>query len=161
MLLPFHNLDLQSVWVWHDNNQFSLSNLQYLILLFFWQHFNVNKKNELNRFLWGQFYRMLQSNMFWFRGFWKQIEGSGEFELLKNENKRNEVEEKKQILSEYPTWKFVFFYVTPKRFSSIKVGLCIFFNLDSFKTKENDLKIHLYGLVVMLNLVHGIYRIKI
>ena len=72
----------------------------------------------------------------------------GEFELLKNENKRNEVEEKKQILSEYPTWKFVFFYVTPKRFSSIKVGLCIFFNLDSFKTKENDLKIHLYGLII-------------
>ena len=79
VLLPFHDLDLQSVWVWHDNNQFSLSNLQYLILLFFWQHFNVNKKNELNRFLWGQFYCVCYRDMFWFHGFWKQIEGSGEF----------------------------------------------------------------------------------
>ena len=61
------------------------------------------------------------------------------------------MEEKKQILSEYPTWKFAFFYVTPKQFSSIKVGLCIFFNLDSFKTKENDLKIHLYGLLYRLS----------
>ena len=48
----------------------------------------------------------------------------GEFELLKNENKRNEVEEKKQILSENPTWKFVFCEAIAKQFSSIKVGLC-------------------------------------
>ena len=35
----------------------------------------------------------------------------------------------------------------PKRFSLIKVGLCIFLILDYFKNKENDLKIYLYGLV--------------
>ena len=50
-------------------------------------------------------------------------------------------------MSENPTWKFVFYYAIPKRFSPIKVGLCIFFNVDSFEIKENDLEIHLYGLV--------------
>ena len=63
--------------------------------------------------------------------YWRQI---GETEI-------------KQIMSENPTWKFVFYYATPKRFSSIKVGLYIFLNLNSFKTKDNDLQIHLYGLV--------------
>ena len=56
------------------------------------------------------------------------------------------LEEKKQILSENQTWKFKLFNATPKQFSLIKVGLCIFLILDSFKNKENDLKIYLYGL---------------
>ena len=50
-------------------------------------------------------------------------------------------------MSENSTWKFVFSHAIPERFSSIKVGLCIFLNLNSFKTKINDLKIHLDGLV--------------
>ena len=37
-------------------------------------------------------------------------------------NERNEAEEKKQILSENPTWKFEFYYATHQQFSSIKVG---------------------------------------
>ena len=61
--------------------------------------------------------------------------------------KRNDVEEKKQILSENSIWNFVISHAIPKWFSSIKVGLCIFLNLNSFKTKENNLKIHLYGLI--------------
>ena len=51
--------------------------------------------------------------------------GSREIELPKIKPNRNEEEEKKQILFENSTWKFVFSEAIPKRFSSIKVGLCI------------------------------------
>ena len=57
--------------------------------------------------------------------------------------KRNDVEEKKQILSENSIWNFVISHAIPKWFSSIKVGLCTFLNLNSSKTKINNLKIHL------------------
>ena len=70
--------------------------------------------------------------------------------FCKQTRKKNIIGESeiKQIMSENPTWKFVFYYATPKRFSSIKVGLYIFLNLNSFKTKDNDLQIHLYGLML-------------
>lgn len=38
-------------------------------------------------------------------------------------------------------------HAIPKAFSSIEVGLCIFLNMDLFKTKINNLKKHLYGLI--------------
>ena len=60
------------------------------------------------------------------------------------------VEEKKQILSENPTWKFVFFYVTPKWISIIEVRLFMIFNLNHFKTGINHLKIILYGLIYII-----------
>ena len=53
----------------------------------------------------------------------------------------------KQIMSESSTWKFIFSNAIPKRFSSIKVGSCIFLNLNSCKTKINNLQIYLDGLL--------------
>ena len=45
-------------------------------------------------------------------------------------------------------------HAIPKAFSSIEVGLCIFLNMDLFKTKINNLKIHLYGLTYLTNSRH-------
>ena len=61
--------------------------------------------------------------------------------------KRNDVEEKKQILSENSIWYFVISHAIPKWFSSIKVGLCTFIYQNSFKFEFNNLKICLDGLI--------------
>ena len=94
----------------------------------------------------------LWSDLFWFWNWSKpEIEGNRTF---KNQNKQKEserkLEEKKQILFENSTWKFVFSEAIPKRFSSIKVGLFMFFNLNCFKTGINCLKNILYGLMTIL-----------
>ena len=91
----------------------------------------------------------LWSDLFWF---WNRSKkGSREIELPKIKPNRNEEEEKKQILFENSTWKFVFSEAIPKRFSSIKVGLCTFIYQNSFKIKFNNLKICLDGLVLIVN----------
>ena len=108
---------------------------------------NSTESNFLRRIISAFF--VLCSDLFWFWNWSKsEIEGN---RTSKNQNKQKEserkLEEKKQILFENSTWKFVFSEAIPKWFSSIKVGLCVFFNPDSFKTKEDNLKIHLYGLL--------------
>ena len=52
----------------------------------------------------------------------------------------------KQIFCENAICEFTISDVTPEQFSSIKVGLYIFLNLNSFKTKMNNLQIHILRL---------------